>query len=423
MSITTFEPRRLRPAPEPLGNFFRVGYNDHRVLEQAIAEQRGTGTGLVINPAYGVRQLPLVAEAKTIGVETILDTKGLELASLGGYTQSGVAELPWAGTAGMHTPDSLRGLPARRLARTVAEYAAEHDFSAVLAPTHLIESATSPWWGIDTPILTELRSTLDELECAETLIYRPVILRASALNDSAVLDRLLTTLAQEPVDGLWLRLHPFGTTASGPLALKRYLRICRQLHSLGIPLVAEHSGTVGVALLAFGAVGGIESGITLTDTVNLDRVLRAPKPDGKSFSPQPRVYLHELGAFVDVAVARDFFNKRGTKGLHACQDAGCCPRGWVDMIADPRRHFLRQREREVAGLSATPETLRAGQYMEGFLRPATDRAIRAAELEPTLASVRKRLESWRGALSADLRERSTFTVSQPAAGHRLRHTA
>ncbi len=420
---TTQELRRLRPAPEPLGNFFRLGYNDHIGVGQALAEGRGTGTGVVINPAYTARQLPLVGEANLRGVQTILDSKGLELSTLGGHVQSGVSDLPWAGDFGMHTPENLRGLSARRLARTLAEYAAEHEFSAVLAPTHLLDSPLSPWWDIDRGILTELRAALDELECAQTLIYRPVTLKASALTDSAMFERLLSAVSSEPVDGLWLRFHPFGATSSGPLALKRYLRVCRQLHALGIPLVAEHSGTVGVALLAFGAVGGIESGITLTEAVNLDRVTRAPKPGGSSFSPPPRVYLRELGAFVESPVAREFFEKRGTRSLHACQDTGCCPRGWVDMVANPRRHFLRQREREVAGLSAMPESLRTGQYLEGFLRPASDRAIRAAELEPALAPARKRLESWRGTLSADLQEHSTFTISRPAAGHRLRRTA
>lgn len=73
----------------------------------------------------------------------------------------------------------------------------------------------------------------------------------------------------------------------------------RALHVLGVPLVAEHSGTVGVALLAFGAVGGIESGITIAEGVNLDGYLKLPKPDVKPFAPAPRVYLHEIGAFLD----------------------------------------------------------------------------------------------------------------------------
>ena len=44
---TTLRPRTLRPAPEPLGNFIRPGYNDHTVLAQALTEGRGSGSGLI----------------------------------------------------------------------------------------------------------------------------------------------------------------------------------------------------------------------------------------------------------------------------------------------------------------------------------------------------------------------------------------
>src|SRR4051794_26353942 len=99
----TLQPRRLRPAPEPLGNFIRPGYNDHTVLAQALAERRDVASGIVINPLHADRQYPLVKEANAAGVETILDSKSLELSSLGGYVMSGVPELPWAGAA-MHSP-------------------------------------------------------------------------------------------------------------------------------------------------------------------------------------------------------------------------------------------------------------------------------------------------------------------------------
>lgn len=72
------------------------------------------------------------------------------------------------------------------------------------------------------------------------------------------------------------------------------------------------------------------------------------------------------------------------------------------MIADPRRHFVAQRTSEVNKLSRTPAELRPTIYMDEFLRPASDAVIRAARAEPSLESVRKRLDSWRGTLGAML---------------------
>lgn len=418
--ISNTRPRTLRPAPEPLGNFIRPGYNDHTVLGQALAEGRGSGSGLVINPVHFARQAQLVQAAHATGVETILDSKSLELSSPGGFAVHGVPDLPWASEAGMHSPSQLAGVEGDRFVRELAEFAAESGVSGVLAPTHFLTGLDSPWWEIDAALTHRTRRTLNELELTNSLLYYPLMVRTSTLLDGAVMQRFIDHVRQLPVDGVWLRLHPFGTTKSGPLALRRYLDLCRELHALGIPLVAEHSGSVGVALLAFGAVGGIESGVTFTDTVNLDSALRSPKPDSKGFAPKPRVYLHQLGAFLEPQAAETLFAKRGMKSLHGCHDVSCCPRGWADMVADPRGHFLRQRAQEVAQLSAMPASLRPGFYMENFLRPASDRAVRAAELEPSLTGVRKRLDSWRRTLGSELERHSDFTVSAPAAGKRLR---
>ena len=82
-----------------------------------------------------------------------------------------------------------------------------------------------------------------------------------------------------------------------------------------------------------------------------------------------------------------------------------------------------QRAREVSALSRAPEPLRAGHYMENFLRPASDKAARASEVEPTLLGVRRRLDSWRGTFGSDLASNPVHTFSLPAAGKRVRKTA
>ncbi len=415
-------PRALRPVPEPLGSYLRPGGRDHKVLLQMLVEGKVVGTGLVADPCLADRQRDLLEEARRRGVETVLDSRSLELSTAGGFTRSGVPGLGWAGAC-PHTPSDLTG-PAGVLAvRQLVSVVETEGHTAVLAPTHYLSGPQDPWQSVDGDLTRHLRRELDSRGLQQVLVYYPLVVRAAAVRDTAFRDRLMPALKGLPVDALWLRIHPFGTTASGPLALRRYLELCRALHSLGVPLVAEHSGTVGVALLAFGAVGGIESGVTLAEAVNLDGYLKPPKPGATPFAPPPRVYLHEIGAFLDPKKAGGFFAHRGMKTVHGCQTTGCCPRGWRDMQLEPRRHFVTQRAREVAGLSAVPEALRAGHYLENFLRPATDRAVRAAEAEPPLATARKRLESWRGTLGADRADNSSFTMSAPAAGKRLRRTA
>lgn len=416
------ELRSLRPVPDPLGSYLRPSSRDHKVLLQMLVEGKHVGSGIIADPCLAERQRDLLGEARRQGVETVLDPRMVDLSTVGGFTRGGVKDLPWAGTA-LHTPADLTG-PAGALAvRQLVSVVEDGGHSAVLAPAHYLRGPEDGWLGVDAELTRTLRHELDDRGLAHVLIYYPLVTRATVLRDSDQRDRLVAALSGLPLDALWLRVHPFGTTTSGPLALRRYLEVCRALHVLGVPLVAEHSGTVGVALLAFGAVGGIESGITIAEGVNLDGFLRPPTPAAKPFARAPRVYLHEIGAFLDPKKAETFFAARGMKTVHGCRHSDCCPRGWRDMQLEPRRHFARQRAREVDALSAVPQTLRAGHYLENYLRPASDRALRAAEVEPTLTPARKRLESWRGTLGADLATHSGFSIGVPAAGRPLRRSA
>ncbi len=50
--------------------------------------------------------------------------------------------------------------------------------------------------------------------------------------------------------------------------------------------------------------------------------------------------------------------------------------------------------------SQMPVDLRRGVYMERFLRPASDMAVRAARAEPAFEKTRRRLDSWRQTLGS-----------------------
>lgn len=415
------KPRTLRPVPDALGGYIRPGHRDHKVMLEMLVAGRPVGTGIIGDPVQMERQSDLLQEARRQGLETILDPRSLELSTVGGRARSGVAELPWAGTT-MHYPTDFSGPERHIFLNQIANAVENGGFTAVFAPTHYIAGSDDPWLAVDEILTKDLRNALDGRGLNRVLIYYPLIMKTATMVNKVDHATVVHHLSKLSADGIWLRLHPFGS-ASGPLALRRYLELCRSLHQLDVPLIAEHTGTVGVSLLAFGAVGGIESGVTLTERTNLDSYLKSPREDGGKFSPAARVYLHEIGGFLSPKQAQLFFNSRGMKSAHACTSAVCCPRGWRDMQVDPRRHFLHHRSNEVSGLGQMPESLRAGQYLERFLRPATDKAIRAAEVEPALVATRKRLEGWRGALSKDLEDHSAFSVSVPAAGKRLRHSA
>lgn len=406
----------LPPAKPRLGLYLRPGRNDHTVFQQLLAEDRAV-SGLVLDSRHFSRQADLRDALVGNGVHAVLDTDFMEAATPGGAVLAGVSELPWASLV---TEDraSLRGAAGRKLASLIADMVSAGSFSAVLAPTHLLEGASDSWFAADRAVATALRWELDRRDLGDVAIFYPLAIPGTILRHGAQRAILIEALKSIEIDALWLRIHPFGTTSAGPIALRGYVEACWDLHRVGIPLVAERSGTIGVALMAFGAAGGIESGITLGERFD-SRSLAAPRdPNAKPFSPAPRVYLQDIGAFVQRASAGSLFENRQMLAALACRDAACCRRGAVDMIKDPRRHFVLRRISEVDRVGAAPAEHRPGLYLEDFLRPATDLALRASKVLPALVPAQQRLERWRFTLGA-IERTGIPSVSLPALGQRI----
>ena len=413
-------PRLLRSVDSPLALYLRPGRNDHKVLEQTLTEGQSGIRGIIIDPGRIKLQEDLQGEAKRRGVETVLDPRMLELASPTGDLRSELKTLQWA-VAGKMQPDELRGLAGKEVAQSIARFVVENSLSAVLAPTRYLSTADGPRLRVDAEITCYLREGLDEMGANWAPIYYPLALPSTAFREASIRKEIVRVLSDLPIDSLWLRVHPFGTNSSGPIALRNYIEACQDLHKMGIPLVAERTGTVGIALLAFGAVGGIESGITTGESFDYGRLKRPPKK-GRLFLAPPRVYLKDLGAFLTVKAARAFFDRRGTKSFFGCRDA-CCPRGIQDMLGNPRKHFIVTRSQEVRRVSSVPASLRRQIYMEEFLRPATDNALQATRIYPELDNQRRRLESWRGTLGAVVRESPLESWSQAPDGRRGRRAS
>jgi hypothetical protein len=298
-----------------------------------MAERHTNLSGLVLDPCLKDRHEDLRVEARQHELETVLDPRTVELSTPGGITRSGVAGLPWAGDALPHTRDLLDGAAGDRLVEQIVATVVEHKYSAVLAPTHYLGGgAADAWLGIDGRLTRKLRALLDSTGQRQVCIYYPLATSAKVFRHWAQRTAFIAALSALPIDAVWLRIHPFGTTNSGPLALRRYIEGCRQFHALGVPLVAEHTGTVGMALLAFGAVGGIESGITYGERYDINPLINPPS-NNDPFSPPPRVYVERLGAFLSRDQANELFSNRQMRTLLACRVAGCCPRGAADMAA------------------------------------------------------------------------------------------
>lgn len=81
------------------------------------------------------------------------------------------------------------------------------------------------------------------------------------------------------------------------------------------------------------------------------------------------------------------------------------------MLQAPVRHFLYQRRQQLASLGQVPESLRPSQFLEDFVRPASDAALLTTrlalpeELKKKTGKQAKRLNDLRTTLGPYARER------------------
>jgi hypothetical protein len=410
-------PRLIRAVPPQLGTYLRPNRVDHKEMLAFLTEGTPAGLeGVVFDPTLDSIQAELREEVRERGVEAVLDTRAMELGLEGGFVGSRRA-LPWAADT-MHQPDMLRGSAGRDWVKRIVDWAAPRQFSSILAPTHyLAEGVADQWFAVDREFVASLRGALDVAGLTAMPIYYPLAIKGDCFFDARRREQLRLALSSLSIDGIWLRVQPFGTR-SGAQVVRKYIRACADLHPSAIPLVAEKSGTTGLALLAFGAVGGIESGVTIGEHFDANALISS-RAGGKPFTPQARVYLPDLQAFLSKAQATAFLENRATRSYFACRDDRCCPNGSADTLQHPKRHFVRRRTGEITRLSALPETLRATRYMEEVLRPATDRMAKAVKVEPAFDPTRQRLDMLRSVLGGMLDEAQPTSFCLVPEGRRI----
>lgn len=383
--------RFVPPIGEPLGLDFRPGPQDQRVLLQLMSEGRTSFGGVIFDPiAVAGAHKELLQEANRRLLETVVDPKFMELATPLGFTESRATKLKWAG-AQQHTLSSLSGAHGKDKVSHLADFVMELGFSSVIAPTHFIEGGDDPWFGADQRLTEQLRVELDRRGGREITVQYALALPGAVFADATQRAKIIDALQGLSVDAVRLRIHPFGND-SGRVSLQRYIQSSRELVSLDIPLIAERTGNIGLALLAFGAVSGLESGVTFGDKFDIG-ALRRVRSESSGFVA-PRVYLPELGLFVPKAGAQRMYKDTRLRGLVACRNSACCAHA-EDMISQSRRHFVFSRMDEITALNRPPAQQRPVEYLERILRPATDRMARILQVEINDAKLKTKFENER----------------------------
>ncbi|RLJ16771.1 hypothetical protein DJ030_09950 [bacterium endosymbiont of Escarpia laminata] len=379
MAKTNQFPRLVRSTPDPLGLFIRSEYNDQRALLDFLHTQKVGFNGVVFNAVHVESQNELLEHVLDRKIDAILDPKTQEMGAIGRYTEK-LGALPW-GANRPHTPNDFSHIATKhRLVASLTDYCLEKGFTQILAPTHYLKDVEDEWLQIDLDLTRRLWNRLDKSGGDKVDLIYSLTIPYKTLRDHKQRRMLVNQLKTVPMDMLWLKIDHLGADATAPKTIN-YISCAADFHELGIPIVADYiGGFPALALLAFGAVGGIAHGIT-----NRERFSASDwhKPsDNRGRAPQRRIYVPQLDLMIPRQQAEKLFESfPKARSLFGCQDKKCCQRGTTDMVDKPAHHFLYQRTQKVAGLNQIPEQLRAPHFLERDLRPSTDQILKATKTD------------------------------------------
>lgn len=383
--------RAERPPLPRLGLYLRVGRNQHRDMESALMLADGV-FGLVIDPTCEDRHADLVTLAKERSIDVILDPRTQELALEGGWTET-LGSLPWANEDRPQSFADFKDLSRVRLIRALSQHVVDKGYTGVLAPSHYVLSPDDDWLDVDVRSCVLLRSELNKLGASKVQVIYSLAVPYKLLRNPDARLKIVEAIARASVDAVWLKISGLGGEATAT-AIRNYIQASADFHLLGIPIIADHMGGIGgQSLLAFGAVGGVAHGITLKERFDAGSWLK-PRI-GKGFQPQSRIYVSELGLYMERAVAEVFFENSRAKSRFGCPDAVCCPKGHRDTTENPVRHAVRRKSEEVRLLSDIPISVRPGEFVDRVVRPASDQAVFASQLNFSSSGLAKRLQKVR----------------------------
>jgi hypothetical protein len=385
----------LHPPSPPLAGFLRFGHTGQRKLEALLAAGRFPYRRVVFDAAHLAQQLGLLARLRASGCEIVLDPNFAEMATEGAF-RSGVSRLPWANQERPWRPDDFGPQRNANLANLIAQFAVQHGTKAVLAPTHLLETAGDRWRSVDFSFCELLRHELDTLGGQSIAIDYQLITTNAVLRDEQQRRQVVVGITDLPIENVWLRVSGFGATSTGA-GTRHFIEAVADLHQFELPFVADCAGGfAALAALAFGAVGGICHGVGQKEGF---RASDWKKPPGGGGSKR-RIYIPELDRHFPEDQLNAIFAARFGRSRFGCNDTSCCLHGTDDMTENPHAHFITQRNRQLESLSVIPDPRRAEHFLLQQLEPAVRSARLGAKLKIADDDTRRLVDDARKRLTA-----------------------
>lgn len=393
------------PSQDPIAQFVRIGY-DHRQMDELLAAGRFPVDRVVVRAALVPQQGDLLAALRAAHRETVLDTGVIDLVHPWRY-KTNASNVPWAAEG---RPLKRSDITRRDFVHSIARFVIEHEFDAVLSPTHYLENVTDGRFDANVIACERLRDALDREGGPEIPIDYHLSIAHTALRDPTQRAYVIQRLANIPAQNLWLHVSPFGINSSAAV-VRRFIETAYDLLTLKTPIIVDGvAGLPALALLAFGAAGGIAHGVTQHERFTAPSRSEPKRQNGRGGSQAVRALVPAL----DWQLSRPEYDlvvaAPGGRRAIACADRSCCPRGVDDTWDKPKAHYLRQRRLPLENLANIPNLHRAEHFLNFDLAQIERKAREIGRLKITDEQLKakidervKRIEKFYGVFT-DLQE-------------------
>lgn len=379
--------RQLYPDRPLLGHFVRIGATGYQQVEELLEKGRITIDRAVFDAGLMDRQQGVFEVLARAGSELILDPNVAELSSIR-YFDGALKAAPWSIAGRPLSLEDFRGVPGLERIGRIAEFAVQHRFHAVLAPTHLLMTGSrDAAFRLDMELAEKLRAALDAAGGQNIAIDYPLILNAGVLKDPKFSEAFARASHNLPIENLWVRSSGFGSTVT-PTAIVKYVRCLRELLPASRPIIADGSaGFAGLAALALGAAAGLGHGIGVHESFKASE-WHNKRPASGGGQPK-RILINALDRQLKTDQMQAILNATNGRRMISCSEPHCCPSGLKDMQDYPKAHYLYQRRRPIEDLSRVPYARRGDHFVTRIVGLAVDEARNLDRLRITDANVKK----------------------------------
>ena len=397
----------------------RVTRHDGRAIEEALsATLFDSGVrlrGAVVEASYATTDPPLLKRLREDGVPRLIEPQSQRFTTERFLEIGRLKSLPYAPaepiTAENFDPAAAKSLALGALRFEQAQRC-EHYLSAALPYDN---RDFQKWVAHNDRLLDETCSANGGPEIdRRPLIAQVIPGRQALMNPQFVVNRLL----DYPIAGAYVQPQLFDPVRDSSEKLRLYVEFLFAIAGEGIPVIASRIGAFGLVLQALG-INAFDSGLAQAEASNLARLNmpltqreRERRREGKGGGPGQRIYFEVLKTTMQRAHATAMLERQGLRSRLICNHSCCQYRGFEDLAARRRQHFLCTRDAEVASIRGTPtEALRRDLICEQ-LRDAQEmgRIVRRALMDlGSEAPTFEHLDRW---ISLLTQEHSLSTFAQ-----------